>query len=570
MKKILLSLSIVVGLLTVVSCDKDYNSIGSDIIGNGHYEFDKFSVANINAYIKETGPVQTNNLSLNSLGVYTNPAFGETTSSFVTQLELSTVNPNFGELIDIQANDSVYLYVPYFSHLDEAGVGNQANTFILDSIHGDLASTIDLKIYENKYYISSFNTTDPSQNQKYFSDQKDIIEGPIGANSHLNTASDVSENAQFRFKNNEIIFYKRDSDGNFLNSDDEITYDVDSRVVKKRLAPGMWINLDKVFFKNLLANTPQSNLINNDAFKQYFKGLYFKATKNASESGALSKLNFSNGYIVVQYHSRPLDSEPDVEVTKKSYQFNLKGNTINFFDNNFSSNYQDALNNEGSVLESKLYLKGGNGSVAFVDLFRSDSPTDNQEIPLELQQMIDAGYLINDAILTFYIDRSAMSQEDIGNGLKVQEPERIYVYDAVSNDVILDYSSDSSVSLNPKFNKNIFGGIILREAIEGGRGIKYSVRLLEYIKKIMNDNVANSNKHFKLGVSVTESISEVQYATLKNATDDFSLVPVASVMNPLGTILYSPTSTETFVDSNNNEIPMKLKLEIYYTKPKPN
>ena len=56
----------------------------------------------------------------------------------------------------------------------------------------------------------------------------------------------MQENAVQENKN-EIVFYKKDADGNYINNSGDIVTDPDDRVVKKRVKPGMWINLDKDF-----------------------------------------------------------------------------------------------------------------------------------------------------------------------------------------------------------------------------------------------------------------------------------------------------------------------------------
>jgi hypothetical protein len=63
----------------------------------------------------------------------------------------------------------------------------------------------------------------------------------------------------------------------------------------------------------------------------------------------------------------------------------------------------------------------------------------------------------------------------------------------------------------------------------------------------------------KLGVVVTESIGVASFNKLKTANSVFSIVPTASVLNPLGTILYGghPAVPED----------KRLRLEIIYTKP---
>jgi hypothetical protein len=60
---------------------------------------------------------------------------------------------------------------------------------------------------------------------------------------------------------------------------------------------------------------------------------------------------------------------------------------------------------------------------------------------------------------------------------------------------------------------------------------------------------------------VTGDIGTITFGQLKLKNDIFSNVPRASIMSPLGTVLYGGTS------SSNVPAGKKLQLEIYYTKP---
>ena len=115
MKKSFLKISSLLFLFVLlISCDKDFNSLDSDVIGDDHFDLEKYEVENLIAYSKATGAVQTNNLPLNALGIYNNPGFGVTKAHFVTQVELASENPSFGFNPVV---DSVYLYVPYYRTL---------------------------------------------------------------------------------------------------------------------------------------------------------------------------------------------------------------------------------------------------------------------------------------------------------------------------------------------------------------------------------------------------------------------------------------------------------------------
>ena len=108
-KKIL----IVTVVLFLYSCDKDYNSIGDGLIGDNHFGFDKYT-SSVVAYNQKVGPVQSNNLAVNALGIYDDPAFGTTTANFASQLTLETVNPTIGNNPVIE---SVVLTIPYYNTL---------------------------------------------------------------------------------------------------------------------------------------------------------------------------------------------------------------------------------------------------------------------------------------------------------------------------------------------------------------------------------------------------------------------------------------------------------------------
>ncbi|MFM7894634.1 MAG: DUF4270 family protein, partial [Flavobacterium sp.] len=161
MKKSFLKISSIFFLFVLlVSCDKDFNSLDSAVIGDDHFDL-VYDEASVVAYSKETGEVQANNLPLNALGIYKNDFFGKTTAHFVTQVELSSENPNFGYNPVI---DSVYLYVPYFVESDVATESNGERIYELDSVYGNPeAGKFRLKVLENGYYLRDFDPADNLQ-----------------------------------------------------------------------------------------------------------------------------------------------------------------------------------------------------------------------------------------------------------------------------------------------------------------------------------------------------------------------------------------------------------------------
>lgn len=543
-KNFVVALVLLIGVL--VSCDKDFNTIGSGIVGTGNYEFKRKVVENVAIYSKPTGAVQSNNLSVNSLGVYTDDYFGEQKAGFVTQVELAAfTNPDLGVDIEVQTVDSVYLYVPYFSEQTATGSGIEANTYELNSVYGDISSTFDLKIYENGYFLSDFDTNDPTQAQKYYSGVIDraLIEGSLG--SQLNTSANTNQNTQFRFSAAERIIYETDGNGGYVDSNGDPVVNIEDRVVKSRLVPGMWIDLDESFRTNILSAT-ETDLMNSNNFKEFFKGLYFEVSSNGN-SGAMAQLDFSKGYIVVQYHAKD-DAGSDLE--KRSLRLTLTGNNVNFFE---SANAISEIGDEVSGSD-EVVLKGQDGSAAFINLFKVNSPSDDLDgnnINDELDELINDEVLINDVILTLKV-----------RNLDQENATRLYLYDAANNLQLIDYTYDTSVATDTKLNKYLFGGI-LTESTTDSNIKEYKFRLTSYFKYLLKDEDVDLS-NIKLGLVVTENINNPSFVNVRDvASDDFfvdDLIPVGSVMNPLGTVLYG--NVPVLGEEEN-----QMKLEIYYTNP---
>jgi hypothetical protein len=558
MKKIILGVAVLLSVISLTSCDKDFNTIGSEIVGGDHFDFEKYDVQNITAFSKPTGAVQSNNLPINPLGIYQDPVFGDTKATFVSQLQLEISNPTIGTLVDIKAEDSVYLYVPYFSEVKTYASGNEANIYTLDSIYGDRANSMNLSIFESGYAIRNFDVNDPSITQKYYNDQKTSTVEANLIGSKLNNSANIDENLEFKFFDNEHVIYKTDGNGQFVNNDGDVVTDVADRVVKERIAPGMWINLDKNFFKTKVLEAGSSNLINNNVFRDHLRGLYFQVEQNSGQDGVLALLNFSNAYINIQYHSTV-----DAVEKKRNLKLKLSGNTISFLEYSNNSSYTSNLNMSNSTTgDEKLYLKGGQGSVAYIDLFGEDS--DLNGISDELELLRSNNWLINDAYLTFYVDQATMSDAD------QIEPARIYIFDAENNRPLIDYYSDPSTSVNPKRNKSLHNGLL--EVNTSKKGIKYKFKITSHINNLLTNEDVSLVKNVRLGISVTENINNVTIGNLKTPfqiipssdTEDkknnLKFIPVSSILHPFGTVLYG-----------NNVMPVdadkKIKLEIYYTKP---
>jgi len=280
-------------------------------------------------------------------------------------------------------------------------------------------------------------------------------------------------------------------------------------------------------------------------FKNYFRGILFHLDNSSEDPNPnqLNMINFRGGRITITYDDwvPKIGSNPiEYEKREKEMVLTLTGNNSVFVET-ISTNptYANAIANPNTTLgDEKLYLKGGAGSMAVIELFGRDG----EGLSQELTEYKDKNWLINEANLTFYVDRDAMQNS--------REPNRILLYDLDNNNVIVDYSLDQTTNpTNPKFNKSTFGGIIRRV---DSRGFSYKIRLTTHIRNILRDNKTN----VRLGLVVTENVNNINLSQFQNTTTN-RRIPTSSVIHPFGTILYGNNTT-----ANDK----KLKLEIFYTK----
>ena len=536
------SFLLLVSILLFVSCDKDYNEIGNALIGENHFDLAKYT-SSVVAYNEKITPIQSENLPVNAIGIYDNPAFGKTTANFATQLTLASVDPEIGANPEI---DSVYIEVPYFVDAAQTKpITTGGNTYVLDSIYGEPKAKIKLSVFESGLYMRDKDPVGGLQeDQKYFTNQNtDFDNLKVGA--RLNDDPNSSQNDAFFFDPAQRNLTTTDATGKKTNG---------------YSAPAMRLKLNSTFFKNKIIKAPSGKLATNDVFKEYFRGLYFKVEQSGTDAGSLAMINFSKGTITIKYTEDLASTTTGGLPTRvsKSIVLNLSGNTVSLLEkSNPNSVYETAINSPNRALgDDKLYLKGGEGSLAVLklfgpDLFGEDGKTGSPNgVADELDIIRKSGWLINQANLVFYIDANTMANS--------YEPERIYLYDFNNSRPIIDYYLDGTSNAIPKKSKLVFGGNINKDATSK-RGLNYKISITNHIRSLVKH--ADST-NVKLGIVVTEEISIANSSKLRTANAFLSQAPKASVMDPLGTVLYGGKSTST-----NPLEDKRVKLEIYYTKP---
>ena len=588
-------------LITLFSCTKEYNTIGTDILKSDTFKTN-VELVPINVVQKATPPFKSNALPAYQLGSINDNLFGKSEASFITQVNLSEISPNFGLWSQQRENDgddsniavieenetvtNVYLDIPFFNNtFDSDGDGvidiydvdpndinsdsdgdgltdiqerangtdplnpdtdgdgitddkdtdtqnpnSGATLYDVDSLLGNRDASFKIKVQELDYYLRSYDPTDNFESfQKYYSDETQL----------LNFAGFTIHDDEVSIDTNEIVIYKED---------DPDTDDVDeSEEVKERLTPRLRLPLDKDFFqRKIIDHEGSDDMTNADNFNIYFKGLVLQAYDFSDD--LLMILDYSNAKINIEYEYDKYNkndtddntSDDTIDKVKANYELNLSGNQINVF--NKSAYNQDILNNLNSSENlSRVFLKGGEGLIAEIDLF-----TDNDGNNV-LDEIRANGWLVNEANLTMYVDKDKINES--GNLI---EPFRVYLYDIDAKTPLPDYYIDNSTGPKKSNVKIVHSGIL--ELDEDDKGLKYKIRISEHVKNIVrNDSISP-----KLGLAVSSSISNSVNTDVKT-TDVMKYIPIATAINPLGTVLIGPNPEPESFDK-------RMRLEIYYTE----
>jgi hypothetical protein len=529
-------------IISIVSCQEDFNTIGSDIIGDGSLLSQLDNTKTVVAYSRKLAPVQTNIIPVSQLGVFNDGTFGKSSISFLTQLQMETPNVIFGDSIGHEITlDSVMLYIPYYNqNTTEDGV----TSYTLDSVYG--ASPINININESNYFLRDL---DPSSNfqdaQLYYSNEATLFEANLLQNE-LAT---------------EIIDFIPSSEGYEIINRDTST-DGSTQIDTTIIAPGIRVALSNDYFQEkILGKEGAPELSNDNNFKDYFRGLYFKVNSD-TEDGNLLIFNPELATITLYYNflRADVDSSGDpvldddgnavIDTVYNNYILRFGGINLNVFDNELTPDIAAAIANPNTLEgDETLYLRGGDGIMTVINLFGED--VDSNGIADELEVLRDQEWIIDDARLKFYIDQNKVTG---GN----TEPERISIYNINNSTVLADYFLDPTSSNLPEDAITNHLGKIERDT--DNNGVSYTINLTHHISNLINKDSTNVS----LGLMTSQNVllnGFQKLDTLLNPNQELPTIKTvqrSSVISHEGTVLYG---------NNTLNEDKKLVLEIYYTEP---
>ncbi|MGY8916144.1 MAG: DUF4270 family protein, partial [Flavobacteriales bacterium] len=415
---------------------------------------------------------------------------------------------------------------------DSTASGIFPKKFDLDSIYGNRSNPFRLKVARSTYFLRDL---DPNANfqqaQEYYSSQQ----------FSPSYVSDVLFDGEVTIDDKEILFFKED---------DPDTAEVDESLeVASKLAPGIRVPLNNTFFQqNILDKEGASELLNQGNFSDFFRGIHMSLDPTAEN--ILMLLDLTKANITINYDHDSVDTEDNIVQLNKNYVLNLLtggtttpivGNAVNTFINEaYPADIMNSMDSGSNA--SRIYVKGGAGSYAQIKLF---DEINGREF---INQIKANNWVINEANLVFYVDRSAL--DAAGN---VVEPPRLYLFNEETGVPLYNAQFETSTSTTALGSFLNHDGIL--EKGSNDKGVKYTVRITEYINNLIIRDATNAT----LALSLTSDIrvSNVSNSVLKD--NETGLQPVMATVSPLGTVLYGSSV------SNGNE-DKKLKLEIFYTK----
>ena len=140
-------------------------------------------------------------------------------------------------------------------------------------------------------------------------------------------------------------------------------------------------------------------------------------------------LNFNEAEIRVIYEYQkynqqdtPDDTADDtVDTEEAEFLFKLNGIKLNSFKHDPYPGYVYSAIADTITNPERVYLKGGEGIMAEIELFKDDNGVD------VLEEIRAKEWLVNEANISMYIDKDMLS---VSGG--IIEPSRLYLYDLVN------------------------------------------------------------------------------------------------------------------------------------------
>tara|TARA_R110002073_G_scaffold123234_2_gene266861 strand:+ start:42396 stop:43997 length:1602 start_codon:yes stop_codon:yes gene_type:complete len=426
---------IALSLSFVISCEEDFTDINSSIATNNQFSTND-TILEVQIVGKDVERVRADGIDLGTsgqlgvlgqylLGVYDNNNYKKIEASIISQLQIPIADslqiPSYGaDTTVVTSFDGVLLKIPYQATLNETT--SSGPDFTLDSIIGDQNTPFTLNVFRLSTFLNTLDPTNPAVQNSFSSDHVyDVF------SEKLNTV----DNIQFTPNRRDTIqvIERRLSTGVFYEND-TIKYDNSNPYIAIPLKSD---RIKELFFDEY----GTSNFSSQDAFNDYFRGIKIQAEGN---NGSLMSLDLNS-----------TTAEPMIEIYYTHTVF-VSGGTVvidtikkrNVFLLSGVRNSEYKMTNAvQSPTSNQFTIQGTAGANAQVKIFGDD--LDNNGVSDALDILRTKDWLINDATLTFYVDKDVVGFDTIST------PSRLFLFrdgltsaNVEQQTQILDYVTESN------------------------------------------------------------------------------------------------------------------------------
>ena len=327
------------------NCADDPNSTGMELLPGSDLKTVGQSVEkeSIGAYTENDERIRTDEPNFNLFGTFNDPVFGKTTADLAFHVRLASY-PNFDETIQV---DSLVLYLLY------------------KEIYGDTTTMQSLKVYElvEDIYL---DTTDASGAGDY----------PYYQDVDLKALASPTPVGELDF----YPVFRLDS--------------TETDTLIQELA----IKLDDALAQKLY-EADSLDMINNDAFVNFFKGLYVESQDLSSGGALMSLYTLATGSNLTMHYTKVTDTLV-TDSLQFVYRINANSARVSSFRHDYSTTaFADQLVEHPESPDSLIYLQTMGGLRAKIDIPTLDNWRDSVSG--------DSNIIINKAALVFQVDTVA-------------------------------------------------------------------------------------------------------------------------------------------------------------------
>lgn len=454
-------------LSAVISCEEDFTDIKSGVVSNTKF-LTKDTILDVVVSNAPVDNVRADGLTLTStpffgfqgqylLGTYINDDFENIEASIISQVLINTnlevssySNPD--NLAFETSIDTAYLRLPYYATLES---NTDRPVYSLDSIVGNKDLPFTLNVYELDTYLNRLNPTDPSKTNVFFSDTDyDVKSSPLNEIVDMDFTPTPNDTV--------VIIKRRNVFGDLFETD---TVKYTSGGTSEISRPMAIIPLKKSFVEQVFVdNYGSSNFESQQAFNNYFRGIKIEAKEKnhatGEKGGALISFNLRNSNIqastssIEVYYTNTYFKANSAEidtVIKVNHTFQLGGIANNKF----------KMTNRTYPVTNEVRLQGAAGSEAMLEILNAN----------ELTDLKSKNWLINDASLTFYVNKD-IDTTDV--------PNRLFLY---KKGMDSNGNSIQSIVKDVFTETAFFGGDLVRE---NGKVDRYNFRITDYLSDLLS------------------------------------------------------------------------------------